>query len=352
MKTLLLGLLLLFVIECRTKDLRQRKQELEPETTIDPLILEELSARDFDHLTWAGRKPELGELDTTLKDDQWKTNQDDVQPSQAERLSREKRKAVRNMRYRWFDKTIPFDISPDINDWDDIFTIFEAVLRWENYTCLRFPVREKVHVNYVYFQSHSDSCDSNVGMVGGRQVINLTPLCRRLVGAILHEIGHALGFYHEQDRPDRDDHVDIIWKNLPDGWPKSILAKEDDKVINSYGLPYDYNSIMHYSGEWQGKRYMQTKDKEFQDKIGNVEQLSFYDIKLANLMYSCSESCAPGIVCPGEGYLAEDCLCYCPGDPVQLCDTTTDNIEDSVNLTSNNSRNYPDTRTNMQQQMA
>lgn len=37
--------------------------------------------------------------------------------------------------------------------------------------------------------------------------------CFRL-GSIIHEILHALGFYHVQSSTNRDDHVNIVWDNI------------------------------------------------------------------------------------------------------------------------------------------
>ena len=68
----------------------------------------------------------------------------------------------------------------------------------------------------------SGGCWSYVGMNGGEQLISLngdldpsTPGCW-WKHTIVHEFIHAFGFAHEQQRPDRDDYVKVIWQNIPE----------------------------------------------------------------------------------------------------------------------------------------
>ena len=57
---------------------------------------------------------------------------------------------------------------------------------------------------------------------------------------------HALGFYHEQSRTDRNDYVQINWENIEDGYAGNFL-RYPASVIDPFGEEYDYGSVMHYS---------------------------------------------------------------------------------------------------------
>ena len=84
---------------------------------------------------------------------------------------------------------------------------------------------------------------------------------------IIHEMLHTLGFFHEQNRIDRDDFVVVNWENIRAGKAFNFFRLQDpnrdlpncrdlegpifddcDKRLHgeTYGTPYDYNSIMHY----------------------------------------------------------------------------------------------------------
>lgn len=61
------------------------------------------------------------------------------------------------------------------------------------------------------------SCWSLVGnRQMGLQELSIGANCDR-IGTIQHEFLHALGFWHEQSRSDRDDYVTIVWDRIQSG---------------------------------------------------------------------------------------------------------------------------------------
>ena len=61
-------------------------------------------------------------------------------------------------------------------------------------------------------------------------------------GIPVHEIGHILGMWHEQQRWDRDQYIRILYDNV--GYYSAQFAKF--RTV-SYGVPYDYGSVLHYA---------------------------------------------------------------------------------------------------------
>jgi hypothetical protein len=61
----------------------------------------------------------------------------------------------------------------------------------------------------------------------------------------MHEMLHAIGFVHEQSRPDRDQNVRINFKNIIRGQEHNFQQYGPNQ-ITTHGTPYDLNSIMHY----------------------------------------------------------------------------------------------------------
>lgn len=57
---------------------------------------------------------------------------------------------------------------------------------------------------------------------------------------------HAVGFFHEQSRADRDEYVKINWSNVEAGL-QDQFDKYSLNMIDHLGTKYDYGSVMHYA---------------------------------------------------------------------------------------------------------
>ena len=125
-------------------------------------------------------------------------------------------------------------------------------------------------------------CCSYVGRFSGFiQPVSIGYYCS--FSATVHEIGHVLGFWHEQSRPDRDQYVNIHQQNIKSGFEPNFYK---ESAINSLGVPYDFNSIMHYSATAFAKTNTVTiSTKEKNIPFGLAPELSPLDIKQTNLLY-------------------------------------------------------------------
>ncbi|XP_073252673.1 zinc metalloproteinase nas-6-like [Porites lutea] len=196
---------------------------------------------------------------------------------------RYKRAAMRSLARRWISggqAVVPYQLEGSVGHARRV--ISAAIQHWErNVPCLKFVPRSS-HRNYVSFFA-GGGCYSMVGRVGGQQKISIGRGCEYL-HTVIHEIGHALGFWHEQSRPDRDRYINIHWNNIPTGF-RSQFTKMSESAINSRGVGYDYDSVMHYHSTAFGNGRITITRKDGSTKLGNTRGLSPKDIEQARKMY-------------------------------------------------------------------
>merc|ERR1712212_494981 len=109
-------------------------------------------------------------------------------------------------------------------------------------TCIRF-VEHSNQAGYLEIVSNDSGCWSYVGTIGGMQRVSLDANGCIYVGTAIHELMHAIGFYHEHQRNDRDDYVTIHYENVQAGY---AYAFDKDTYWRYVGEDYNYASIMHY----------------------------------------------------------------------------------------------------------
>lgn len=144
----------------------------------------------------------------------------------------------------WPEATVYYTIDAKFDEETDKVIIQEAMKLVEAKTCVKF-LEHKEEANYLNIAYREGRCASHVGMEGGEQTLALDFYYCPDRGQIAHEFLHALGFFHEHSRPDRDEYVDIKWDNILDGAAKNFELKSAT-VADTLGQEYDYQSVMHY----------------------------------------------------------------------------------------------------------
>lgn len=189
----------------------------------------------------------------------------------------------------WPGGKVPYSISPHYTNLERAL-LAKAIKQYHDKTCLRFVPRSPYEGDYLYI-GKIDGCFSEVGRTSGVQVLSLDNGCMEYT-TIIHEMMHVVGFYHEHERWDRDNYIDIIWQNI-DRTAIDQFGKVDLTKTSYYGQPYDYRSILHYDSlafSKNGYPTMLPKQRGFVSTIGNAKDFSEIDLAKINRMYSCSKT--------------------------------------------------------------
>ncbi|XP_038582623.1 low choriolytic enzyme-like [Micropterus salmoides] len=177
---------------------------------------------------------------------------------------------------------IPFIIS-DAYENTERNTIVQAMKGIESKTCISF-IPQSTETSYLSIES-MNGCASLVGRTGGKQLVSMQRSGCLQNGIIQHELLHALGFYHEHTRSDRDQHVTINWQNILNGLAYNFQKKD----TNNLNTMYDYSSIMHYGRTAFGNNGLETITPipDASVSIGQRVGLSTIDILKINKLYNC-----------------------------------------------------------------
>uniref|UniRef100_A0A3Q1HR52 Metalloendopeptidase n=1 Tax=Anabas testudineus TaxID=64144 RepID=A0A3Q1HR52_ANATE len=191
-------------------------------------------------------------------------------------------------KYRW-PTTVPYYLEDSL-EMNAKGVILKAFDQYRLKTCIDFAPW-KGEENYISVFKGS-GCFSKVGNRRvGKQQLSIGSNCDRL-GTVEHEFLHALGFWHEQSRADRDDYVDIMWDRIEPGKEHNFNTY-DDTVSSALGVPYDYGSVMHYSKtsfNIGSEPTIVTKIPQFIDVIGQRMGFSASDLTKLNRLYNCTVS--------------------------------------------------------------
>ncbi|XP_068155102.1 zinc metalloproteinase nas-4 [Drosophila tropicalis] len=191
---------------------------------------------------------------------------------------------------RWPGAIVPYEIVGPFTK-QEMDNIRHAFSEYHSKTCVRFKPRT-TEKDYISIGSGKSGCWSGVGRLGGRQEVNLqSPTCLRTYGTPIHELMHALGFFHEQNRHERDSYVMVMTDNIK---PETIpnFEKASSKTQYGFGVAYDYASVMHYSptsfsrnGQPTLKALRANADAK---QMGQRRGFSSGDVRKINAMYKCN----------------------------------------------------------------
>lgn len=144
--------------------------------------------------------------------------------------------------YAWPKGEIAYSFEPNFPNPDRVTNVINYL---NQNTPVKFvPFNGSQSDSIVFVRTNVQLCLSYVGKISGHQPLYLDDRCGEK--EVLHEIMHALGFIHEQSRPDRDAFVRVNWDKIQ--YDKQSQFEIAPPVYGDIykNRPFDYQSVMIY----------------------------------------------------------------------------------------------------------
>lgn len=193
----------------------------------------------------------------------------------------------------WTDGIVPFQFDNQVTE-ENKDRMYQAMCSIEDICGVRFKAWQG-QANYIYIINSEEpyNYSEKVGMAGGKQDVAIISWNSHYI--IVHELMHALGAWHEQQRSDRDAYIEILEDNIEEGAESQFSIKEGQWI----GV-YDFDSVMHYSAcafstcqscDPMNDNCATMKVKppyynQWQDKIGQRDHLSDGDKAFLTFLYA------------------------------------------------------------------
>lgn len=116
---------------------------------------------------------------------------------------------------------------------------FRNIIQWAPWRASQGPNYVDINLNA---NDTSGVCEADEGYEA-KPAQPMTGSTACTIGTLLHEMGHVIGLWHEQSRPDRDTYITINYNNVIKGsWSNFQVATDNEQIL----APYDYASVMQY----------------------------------------------------------------------------------------------------------